>query len=81
MLPFFKPKKLASVIIATRKPDGTVMPKHEETEHEDGIMSVAEDLISAVHMKDASMVATALKAAFEIMEEAPHEEGPHINEE
>lgn len=81
MLPFLKPKKMASVIIATRKPNGSVMPEHEEGESEPGLMSAAEDLISAIHSKDASAAASALQAAFEMMEEQPHEEGPHVNEE
>lgn len=81
MLPFLKPKKISSVIIASRKKDGTVMPEHEEGENDAGLMAAAEDLISAVHSKDSSAVASALKAAFEIMEEMPHEEGPHLNEE
>lgn len=81
MLPFLQPKKMASVIIASRKPSGEITPEHEEGEHEPGLMSAAEDLISAVHAKDASAVASALSAAFEMMEEQPHEEGPHIGEE
>jgi hypothetical protein len=42
-------------------------------------MSAADDLISAVHMKDSKAVADALKAAFEICDSMPHEEGQHLD--
>lgn len=80
-LPFLKPEKAVAVIIAKRKPDGMIEDKHEEGEHEAGLMMAAESLIKAVNSKDIKQVADALKAAFEICDEAPHEEGPHINEE
>lgn len=73
-LPFLNSRKIASVIIATRKPDGSVMPKHEEGEQEPGLMSAAEDLISAISMKDAKAVAEALKAAFDMMNPSEGEE-------
>lgn len=79
MLPWLAPKKQASVIIAKRVGDKTEA-EHEEGEHPPGLMAAAEDLISAVHAKDAKAVASAIYAAFEMCEEAPHEEGPHIED-
>lgn len=79
MLPFLNPRKSAGVIIAKRVGDKTE-PMHEEGEPEPGLMAAAEDLISAVHMKDAKAVAEAFKAAFEVCESYPHEEGPHTGE-
>lgn len=67
MLPFLQPKKQASVIIAKRVGDKTV-PIKEEGESEPGLVAAAEDLISAINMKDAAAVAKALRAAFEICE-------------
>jgi len=80
MLPFLAPKKQAGVIMAKRVGEKTE-PMHEEGEHEPGLMAAAEDLISAVHAKDAKAVADAFKAAFEVCESYPHEEGPHIGED
>lgn len=80
MLPFLKPKPQVGLIIENRKPDGNSEKEHED--HDDmGLEACSEDLIRAVHAKDAKSVAAALRAAFEICEAYPHEEGPHINEE
>lgn len=73
MLPFLQPKKQASVIMAKRVGDKTE-PMHEEGEHDPGLMSAAEDLISAVHSKDAKAVAGALKAAWEVCDSYEGEE-------
>jgi len=77
MLPFLQPRKQAGVIIAKRVGDKTE-PMHEEGEHEPGLMAAVEDLISAVHAKDAQGAADAFKAAFEICESYPHEEGAEL---
>lgn len=74
-LPFLNHRKIASVIMAVRKPDGAIEAKNEEGEHGPEIMSVAEDLISAVNMKDAKAVADALVAAFDILESSEDESG------
>jgi hypothetical protein len=44
-------------------------------EQEDPLMSAADDLISAVHSKDASGVMEALRSAFTMLESQPHDEG------
>lgn len=67
-LPFLNAKKIASVMMAKTRPDGSVEDQHMEDEHDPALQSAAEDLISAVHMKDSMKVASALKAAFEIMD-------------
>lgn len=74
MLPFLQPKKMTSVIVETRKPNGNVESRDEE---DHPLMSAAEDLIRAVHGKDAKAVAHALQSAFEIADSQPHEEGQH----
>ncbi len=55
--------------------------EHELRKPDDGeydaIDSAAEDLISAIHSKNIKGVAEALKAAFELCDAQPHEEGPH----
>lgn len=42
---------------------------------------MAHDIISAVSSHDAKRLVSALKSFFEMCDEAPHEEGPHIVEE
>lgn len=77
MLPFLKPKKAASVITANTNPDGGIDSEGPVDEMDPGLMASAEDLIRAVHAKDATAVAHALQAAFDIADSMPHEEGPH----
>jgi len=48
-----------------------------ESDGMDGVKEAAKELIAAVHAKDESAVAMALKNAFEILDSMPHEEGPH----
>lgn len=64
MLPFLAPKKTVSVIMAKRKPDGPMEDMHEEGESHPELLMAAEDLIRAVHGKDAHAVADALEHAF-----------------
>lgn len=66
MLPFMKPRPQGAVIIAARKPDGSHSPEKEEGGVNPALMAIAEDLISAVHAKDATGVAHALDAAAQI---------------
>ena len=74
MLPFLKKLDEASVSapaeIKKREPD-------EEPEY-DSLESAGHDLIDAIHSKDAKSVAAALRAAFELLDSEPHQEGPHI---
>lgn len=63
MLPFLKPKTVAGLIIAKRKPDGSKEESHTEGNEDAGLISAAEDLIRAIHAKDGQSVAAALKAA------------------
>lgn len=67
-----------------RKPEGSVSApvdpiKRGSDYGDDGydiLDSAANDLIVAVHMKDIKAVAEALRAAFDICESQPHNEGP-----
>lgn len=62
------------VIIKQRAPD----TKPEESKTDDsGIDACAEDLIQAIHARDVKAAAEAIKAAFEILDSEPHEEGSH----
>jgi hypothetical protein len=81
MLPFLKPRQQTGLIVSTRKPDGGSEESHTEGQEDEGLHACSEDLIKAIHSKDAHGVTAAIKAAFEILDSMPHEEGPHTNEE
>ncbi len=67
MLPFLKPKQAGSVIQTKRMSDGEMKVEGEEGKHSPGAMSAAEDMISAVHAKDATAVADAMRAHHDMM--------------
>ena len=73
MLPFLRNLKEASV---SGEPE-SIKREHDEGADFDMLESAAEDLISAIHAKDTKAVVSALRAAFEIYDSEPHEEGPH----
>lgn len=77
MLPFLKRNQEASasapIESIKRKPD-------EGSEEFDPLESAAEDLISAIHRKDIKAATEAIRAAFELCDSEPHEEGPHTND-
>jgi hypothetical protein len=75
MLPFLKNKHEGSI---SETPDA-IKREHDEdsSEEYDMLESAAEDLISAVHSKDVKAVCSALRAAFEMLDMEPHQEGPH----
>lgn len=81
MLPFLKPRSQSGLIVSTRKPDGGSEESHMEGHEDEGLDACSEDLIRAMHAKDTKGVSSALKAAFELLDSEPHEEGPHTNEE
>lgn len=53
----------------------------EEESEDDGFDTVSAELLSAIESKDAKALNKALGAYFEMRDAAPHEEGPHIEEE
>jgi len=70
--PIYDQKKVGSVAKAVMMKTGNTLPEDQETDT--GLMTACEDILQAIETKDASMLKSALKAAFEIMEEMPHEE-------
>lgn len=65
MLPFLQPRKITSMLIANRKPEGSIeVEPAKEMDH--GLLSAAEDLIKAIHAKDAQGVASAMKACTQL---------------
>lgn len=78
MLPFLanNRKQQAGVIIQERKPD----EKPNDSEDMSGIEACAQDLMDAMKSSDVKKAAAALRAAFELCDMEPHEEGPHTFE-
>lgn len=74
MLPFLKRTQDAAasgpVETIKREPD-----EGSETEY-DSLESAAEDLCHGIAAKDYKAIAAAIRAAFEMLESEPHEEGP-----
>lgn len=70
-LPFIKPRRIAGEIISRRLPDAEKPAAGGPME---ALKAVSKDLIDAVAAGDEAAVASALQAAFMILESAPHDE-------
>lgn len=75
MLPFLKNKNEASV---SQPPDQITRKPDDEADSYDPLHSAAEDLKSAIQSGNVKSIAEALRAAFEICDSQPHEEGEHV---
>lgn len=79
MLPFLKPRaKNSGIATVYRAPDEG---KESEGSDLEGLHAAADDLHKAIQANDIKAIAAALKAAFEILDAAPHQEGPHESDE
>jgi hypothetical protein len=74
MLPMLKRNKEASA----SGPIESVERKPDQEPEFDSMEAAAQDLCDAIHSKDMKAIAAALRAAFELMESQPHEEGEHV---
>lgn len=61
-------------------PNGSISPDDSD-DSDSALEAAAEDLCHALDRQDYPAIAKALKAAFQIMDAQPHEEGPHLDEE
>lgn len=81
MLPFLEPKKIVSVISSRRgkNPDIEVNAEVEAPgqEMDAGLKAAAEDLLRALDTRSAIDLAKAFRAAFEICDAYPHQEGTY----
>lgn len=84
MLPFLKRAREAAAPAGTmtiyRKSD-KVDPEAGKSEGDAGLEAAVRDLFRAFETKDEKLAVHAMKAAFQIMDAEPHEEGPHTNED
>lgn len=74
MLPYLGAKKQQGSVAAHIDNDGKVSSQAPDM----GLHSAAEDILKAIESKDSKALASAIKAAFEICDAEPHEEGEHI---
>lgn len=82
MLPYLHPRKMGSIIMATRKPDGGTEVKGEAGEPNQALMGAMEDMIRAVHAKDAKGAAEAFEAACSVCNDDSGEQmGPPESDE
>ena len=79
MLPFMQKRKTPMVIVEQMKT--TEEPESDKDYQIQAVEAAAQDLITAIASKNVRAVAEALRAAFEICDSMPHEEGPHTNDE
>lgn len=66
-------KKLLSAVLGPRKVEHEAA---EEAPH--ALETIMQELIECIHSHDVKGASDAFKAAFELCEEMPHEEGPHL---
>lgn len=74
MLPFLKNSKEAS----GGSPAEPISRKPDEESDYDMLEAAAEDLISAMHSKNVKATCEALRAAIQLCDMEPHEEGEHV---
>jgi hypothetical protein len=76
MLPFLKPKLQTGVLMKTRQADTGDMPE-DDSGDDAGLTACAEDLIQAVHAKDAAAVRSAFQSMCELLDkDEPSAEEP-----
>lgn len=77
MLPFLKKTKEASASM----PVEAIERKPDEDKEFDGLEAAMEELSAHLESKNFKAAAECFRAACELCDAEPHEEGPHTNEE
>lgn len=81
-LPFLKAKKLGALVVSHRKPDdGAPKPLDHAADDNSAMEAAAEDILRAITSKDATHLALALQAAFDIMDSAEESATPNEEQE
>lgn len=73
MLPFLKPRKLGTVMMAKAHSDGDVESLGEEGEMHPGLVSAMDDFLSAHSQKDSTAMAKAMHSFHSICSSTPDE--------
>lgn len=74
-MPWLSARK-KNVTVMDASPEGAL--EHESMEVSEEEIMAAEDVFSAIAMKDAAALARAMKALFMMADAEPHVEGPHV---
>lgn len=74
MLPFLKQELEGSTAVK----EDPVKRKPDDDSDYDGLQAAADDLIQAIANGDSKGVAAALRAAFDLCDSEPHQEGEHV---
>lgn len=74
MIPFLKNKQEGSA----SSPIQSIERTPDEGAEYDSLESAAEDLCAAIEAKDYKAAASALRAAFDLLESSTHSEGPDV---
>lgn len=86
-LPFLPNKKIVSIVVSRRNKSqdlngaASEMEAPENEEKDPSLQAACEDLLKAIDNKSVHDLYNAISDAFHALEEMPHEEGPHIEEE
>lgn len=75
-LPWLRKKQMTGTSVVKRSEGGSM---DEMSSDEEGLRSAASDLLSAIKGDDVAAVASALRAAIEICDAYPHEEGVEVS--
>lgn len=75
MLPFLKNTNQDG---ASSSPIDSIKRNADDGSDYDSMESCAEDVLNAIQSKNKKLLAQALRAAFELCDSEPHEEGPHV---
>jgi len=79
-LPWLKGHRIAGTIMASRKAEGGLVDEGVEGEH-DPLHDCMEDLHKAMKAGNIEDMSEAMRAAFQILDSEPHEEGEHLGED
>jgi hypothetical protein len=78
MLPFLKRNHEASSDASASEP---IKRKPDEDKEHDGLETAMEELAGHLAAKNFKAAAECFRAAMQLCDAEPHEEGPHTNEE
>lgn len=79
-LPFLKNKNISGSIMTTKVREPDQKPDENQDDGDAGLMSAAQDLVNAIQAGDPKGCAQALRAAFQILDSEPHDEGEHLDD-
>lgn len=74
-------KNAVTAILGPESPNVGVRSELSDSESPEELKMISQELIEAIHARNPEDVCQALKAAFELLDSEPHEEGPEEEKE